>query len=186
MLALSRKNQESVAVGAPHDNESILTVTVIEFQARRIHPGSEAGQYVRIQRSDLVEQTPVADEKLNRPPTNEVAANEAIDRWEDDGGRKDALVAVRAPVTTRPPDVTRPPPVLIERGREIMLAPNRATIGPQGFHVSRAAGLGALLVATAVLAMATYSLALTPTVEVPAAAGVDRNAAVTVDDVSSP
>jgi carbon storage regulator CsrA len=153
MLVLSRKCQQSVVVGNPNGSECLLKVTVIEIRGTRIKLVFEAADHVPIQRSELWGKTPVADQPQNRPPTNEVAANEAIDRWEDDGGGKDALVAVRPPVTTRPPVVTRNVPVLIEQGRRNMRAPNQATIGPLGFHVDRAAGLGALLVTTAVLAM---------------------------------
>jgi carbon storage regulator CsrA len=183
MLVLSRKCQQSVVVGNPDGSECLLKVTVIEIRGTRIKLGFEAADHVPIQRSELWGKTPVADQPQNRPPTNQVAVNEALGRWEDDGGGKDALVALRPPVSTRPPDVTRNAPVLIEQGRGIVRPPNQATIGPRGFHVGRAAGWGALLVTTAVLAMVTYSLVLAPTVEVPAAAGVDRNAAVNGADI---
>lgn len=152
MFVLSRKNQESAGVGAPHDNECLLNVTVIEIQVRRVHPGAEAGQHVPIQRSDLGEETPVADQPQNRLPTNEVAANEAIDRWEDDGGGGAA-----------------------HRGRH-----------RSAFRPSRAAGLAVVLVSIAAIALATSLLMSVPAGEVPAAAGVDRNAAVNGGDVLPP
>jgi len=53
MLVLTRKNQESVVVGARNGFESVLTVTVLEIRAGRVKLGFEADSSVPIHRHEV-------------------------------------------------------------------------------------------------------------------------------------
>lgn len=89
MLVLSRKNQESVVVVGPHNNECLLKITVIEIQGGRVKLGFEAADDVPIQRSELWEQMHTGCPPRNDLQNDDTARRGATDRWEDDGGETD-------------------------------------------------------------------------------------------------
>ena len=86
MLVLSRKNQESVVVGGPDGSALLLTVTVIRIQGRRVKLGFKAAGDVRIWRSEQQQLMHANDQAANRPAINDVVVNEAVAKWDDDGG----------------------------------------------------------------------------------------------------
>jgi carbon storage regulator len=85
MLVLSRKRQESVVVGSPDGGRILLRIMVIEIRGSRVKLGFEAEEEIPVHRSELWEQSRSGDQS-NRPHSGDVAANEAMARWEDDGG----------------------------------------------------------------------------------------------------
>lgn len=55
MLVLTRKNQESVVVGGPVDNERMLKVTVLEISHGKVKLGFEAAADVLVHRWEIWE-----------------------------------------------------------------------------------------------------------------------------------
>jgi carbon storage regulator len=85
MLVLSRKRQESVVVGSPDGGRILLRIMVIEIRGSRVKLGFEAAEEIPVHRSELWEQRRSGD-RSNRPHSDDVAAQKAMARWEDDGG----------------------------------------------------------------------------------------------------
>lgn len=89
MLVLSRKNQESVVIVDPRDNECLIKITLIEIRGRRVRLGIEAAEHVPIRRAELRKHAHIDGPPSNNVHDGPVVRSEAMDRWEDDGGETD-------------------------------------------------------------------------------------------------
>jgi len=85
MLVLSRKNQESVIIGAEEGLGSTVKVTVVEIGSGSVRLGFEAKKTVAVHREEVWERIR-ANGGPAPPKDGPATLKEQLDRWEDDGG----------------------------------------------------------------------------------------------------
>jgi carbon storage regulator len=85
MLVLSRKSRESVVIGGSDGFHRLLKVTVLGIKGANVKLGFEVDPDVPVHRSEVWERIQ-ADSQRKIPKSSPAAANEEMDRQEDDGG----------------------------------------------------------------------------------------------------
>jgi carbon storage regulator len=88
MLVLSRKAHEAVIVGPSSGFERLLKVTVLNIAPGKVRLGFEVAGDVPVHRLEVWER--IRAEQVDSAADRAAAPNEEADRWETDGGRRDA------------------------------------------------------------------------------------------------
>jgi carbon storage regulator CsrA len=90
MLVLSRKRNESVMSGGFDGVPRPCKVTVLSVCGTKVRLGFEVDAGVPVHRTEVWERIQ-AGGQLKEPMNGPAAANEEIDRWDDDGGPPETI-----------------------------------------------------------------------------------------------